>query len=264
MSRESRKRSSTGIYHVMIRGINRQDIFEEPEDYWMMIRILSGMEEKLAEDLKTRIHCSNIYAYCLMPNHVHLLVQEQEWDIGTIVKSIAASYVMFYNRKYGRVGHLFQERFKSEPCNDDEYFLTLLRYIHQNPVKVGLTKTAKDYQYSSWGNDYFGLAPDRVCQIETVLKRFPMTELTELVDTPLKEVCCLDIDTREVIPDDNIRLRILHIADVKTMIEFSKEMLPTRLRIIEDVMKTTGAKPRQMSRITGVNFSTIAKLRRRP
>ena len=77
--------------------------------------------------------------------HVHLLIAEKSLKVGEVVKSIASCYVPYYNKKYGRIGHLLQDRFKSEPCNDSGYFLTLFRYIHQNPVKAGLVKTAKDY-----------------------------------------------------------------------------------------------------------------------
>ena len=132
MPRKPRESSGTGIYHVMLRGINRQDIFDDTEDYWTFIRMMS------------EVPCY-IYAYCLMPNHVHLLIAEKSLKVGEVVKSIASCYVLYYNKKYGRIGHLLQDRFKSEPCNDSGYFLTLFRYIHQNPVKAGLVKTAKDY-----------------------------------------------------------------------------------------------------------------------
>ena len=90
-----------------------------------------------------------LYGYCLMANHFHLLIREREETIGNIVKRIASSYVYYYNHKYLRNGHLFKERFKSEPVNDISYFTTLLRYIHQNPVKAGIVKEVKDYEYSS-------------------------------------------------------------------------------------------------------------------
>ena len=117
---------------MMLRGINRQDIFDDTEDYWTFIKMMSAVP-------------GYIYAYCLMPNHVHLLIAEKSLKVGEVVKSIASCYVLYYNKKYGRIGHLLQDRFKSEPCNDSGYFLTLFRYIHQNPVKAGLVKTAKDY-----------------------------------------------------------------------------------------------------------------------
>ena len=91
-----------------------------------------------------------LYAYCLMSNHIHLLIREREDNIGMAIKRIASSYVYYYNHKYSRDGHLFRERFKSEPVNDIAYFVTLLRYIHQNPVKAGMVAEVKDYEFSSW------------------------------------------------------------------------------------------------------------------
>ena len=84
-----------------------------------------------------------LYAYCLMSNHIHLLIREREDTIGMAIKRIASSYVYYYNHKYSRDGHLFRERFKSEPVNDMAYFVILLRYIHQNPVKAGIVKNSR-------------------------------------------------------------------------------------------------------------------------
>ena len=86
-----------------------------------------------------------------MSNHIRLLIREREDTIGMAIKRIASSYVYYYNHKYSRDGHLFRERFKSEPVNDMAYFVTLLRYIHQNPVKAGMVSEVKDYEFSSWG-----------------------------------------------------------------------------------------------------------------
>ena len=85
-----------------------------------------------------------------MGNHVHLLLKEASETIGNIMKRIASSYVYHYNHKYDRVGHLFQERFKSQPVNDFSYFITLLRYIHQNPLKAMLVDSIDEYEWSSW------------------------------------------------------------------------------------------------------------------
>ena len=107
MPRKGRERSETGIYHVMLRGINRQDIFEEPDDYRAFIRILSAVQMRFVDDHSSRICTSHIHAYCLMPNYVHLLICEKEWDLGEVVKSIAASYAPFYNKKQESKGQVF-------------------------------------------------------------------------------------------------------------------------------------------------------------
>ena len=122
MPRSARKKSKTGIYHVMLRGINQQQIFEDNEDSEKFLQILKDC--KAISEFK-------LYAYCLMGNHIHLLIHETEEPIEKFMKRIATRFVYWYNIKYQRVGHLFQDRFKSEPVEDDAYFLTVLRYIHQ-------------------------------------------------------------------------------------------------------------------------------------
>ena len=141
MARKARTKSESGIYHIMLRGINKQDIFLDDEDYRKFLKTLNGCKKKSHFEL---------YAYCLMSNHIHLLIKETENNISTIIKQIACSYVYWFNRKYERVGHLFQDRFRSEPVDNDEYFLTVLRYIHQNPVKANIVNQCEDYLYSSY------------------------------------------------------------------------------------------------------------------
>lgn len=142
MARQARILSETGMYHIMFRGLNKQNIFSENKDYIKFIDILSLNKDKT--DLQ-------IYAYCLMPNHVHLFVREaQKGDISNIMKRILSHYAGWYNFKYERTGHLFANRYKSIPVEDDSYFLTLARYIHQNPIKAMLSENMQDYKYSSY------------------------------------------------------------------------------------------------------------------
>ena len=158
MPRQARKESGTGIYHVMLRGINRQDIFEDAEDYMRMLRCMQLMLEQY-DDLGNHLPpLCTFYAYCLMSNHVHLLLRVNQEDIGSTIKHLAVMYAMYYNQKYSRSGHVFQDRFKSEPVNDMAYFVTLLRYIHQNPTKAGIVSKVGDYDWSSW-KEYTGEVP---------------------------------------------------------------------------------------------------------
>lgn len=144
MSRKPRNQSKTGIHHIMFRGINKQTIFHDKEDYYKFLKIINKTKEKFNFD---------IFAYCIMPNHVHLLIKEKENTIGQICGSVASKFAIWYNTKYERVGYLFQDRFKSEAVETNEYFLTVIRYIHQNPVKAGLCKKVSDYEFSSY-NEY--------------------------------------------------------------------------------------------------------------
>lgn len=261
MPRKERKHSETGIYHLMLRGINRQDIFDEDADYWALIRTLSSIQYRLNDDLVTKVCTCHIYAYCLMPNHIHLLLSEKDWKVGDVIKSIASSYVLYYNKKYGRTGHLFQDRFKSEPCNDSSYFITLFRYIHQNPIKAGLSKTAKEYRYSSWGNDYLGSSVLNVCYVDSAINRYGMEVLTDWVDSPLTdEVRCLDMDERVIISDERIRQMILEKSGATSIAEFQSYGKEVKYYIIRYIMQEIRIGPRQMSRVSGLTYSVIYKL----
>lgn len=177
MARPLREISSTGIYHVMLRGINRQVIFEHPVDYRKFIDLLCLMVSPSDELGRSLPSLCRIYAYCLMPNHIHMIIQEKSENLSTVIHRIATTYALYYNMKYERCGHLFQDRFKSEPVNDEAYFVTLLRYVHQNPVAGGLCQHVVDYEWSSWG-EYIGKSNDipRICSVSAILRWKPIEE----------------------------------------------------------------------------------------
>ena len=241
MPRRARQTSGTGIYHVMMRGINHQ---YEPDG------TPSGRNYIL-------------YAYCLMTNHIHLLIREREDKIGIAIKRIASSYVYYYNHKYSRDGHLFRERFKSEPVNDMVYFVTLLRYIHQNPVKAGIVMNVQDYEFSSW-QEYEDknstLFP--LCDTRTVLNRIPFSELNELVNEPLSDdIVCLDIeDASKGRPsDDQVMMLIKEKTGATNSSAF--QQLPADIKkslLIE--LKGKRASLRQLERLTGISKSMIYRM----
>ena len=103
MPRQSRKNSGTGIYHVMLRGINRQNIFEDSDDYFKFIKLLHHATHPTDERGLPLPPTCLIYAYCLMPNHVHLLIRETQENIGSVMKPIAVSYAIYYNKRYQRI-----------------------------------------------------------------------------------------------------------------------------------------------------------------
>ena len=147
MPRQPRKRSSTGIYHVVWRGTARQNIFKDKNDYKKFLGAVSSCKDNFS---------AKIYGYCLMSNHIHLLVQTD--NISGFMKKLGEKYAMWFNKKYQRSGHLFEGRFSSEAVEDDKYFMTVLRYIHQNPVKANITEKAEQYEWSSY-NSYFDDTP---------------------------------------------------------------------------------------------------------
>ena len=138
MPRAARKKSSTGIYHVMLRGADRRIIFSDNEDCSRFVETLRRV--KLDSGFR-------MFAYCLMGNHVHLLIKEEREPVDMIFRRLGASYVYYYNWKYQLHGHLFQDRYRSEPVENDAYFLDVLRYICQNPVKAGLSQSPFEYDW---------------------------------------------------------------------------------------------------------------------
>ena len=140
MPRRARQKSETGYLHLIARGIGRQALFESREDYGVYLSLLArySRETEVA-----------ICAYCLMENHVHLLVRDEQDRTALMMKKLGVSYAHYFNRKYERTGHLFQDRYLSEAVRDEPYLLTVFRYILNNPRKAGIC-AAKDYEWSSY------------------------------------------------------------------------------------------------------------------
>ncbi len=146
MPRKPRVMSSTGIYHITLRSINQHIIFEDSIDYQKFLFILSDCKRK---------HEVEIYAYCLMDNHVHLLLHSSPERLASFFQSLGTRFVRWYNTKYSRSGHLFQERFHSMIINSQSHFLSALLYIHNNPVKANMCRFPSEYNWSSF-NAYYG------------------------------------------------------------------------------------------------------------
>ena len=263
MPRQARKESGTGIFHVMMRGINHQNIFEDEEDNYQFINTLDRMRLRYDGEGNACGRNCCYYAYCLMGNHFHLLIRERDERVGETIKRIASSYVYYYNRKYGRDGHLFKERFKSEPVNDMEYFTVLLRYIHQNPVKAGIVEKVKDYEFSSWGEYDGSVEPVfQICDVNTVLNRITFKELEEWGNDPLDDdVQCLEIEKKiySKPSDDQVLLQIKDATGAATSTAF--QQLPDEVkRNVLKQLKGSGASHRQLERLTGVGRGLIQKL----
>jgi REP element-mobilizing transposase RayT len=262
MARQIRKKSGTGIYHVMLRGINRQDIFEDNEDYMQMISILKGKTERRDEQGLLLMSYCTFYAYCLMSNHIHLLIQEREENISDVVKRVGVTYAHYFNKKYGRSGHLFQDRFRSEPVDSIEYFVTLLRYIHQNPVKAGIVDNVADYRWSSWGEYKDGGSEASFCATKSVFARIPKDELSELVCTPLEEygeILDIDNESPQQLSDDDVKAFLLQSQGIANPLMI-QSLEKVRRNEVLMAAKGFGAGLRQLSRLTGVSFGVIQKL----
>lgn len=249
MPRKPRKRSNTGIYHVMLRAVNGQTIFQDNEDYEKLIQTIGEFKE---------VSKYEIYAYCIMSNHVHLLIKEIKEDLGIIFRRIGAKFVYWYNWKYKRRGHLFQDRYKSEVVEDDKYFLTVLRYIHQNPIKAGIVNDVAKYSWSSY-KEYLG--KDSICDIKFALGLFDDDNKKALAlfrkfNSRENNDQCLDYEEPVRIDDveaTTIVTKLTGVKDPRQIIDLKKDK---RNKIIKE-LRNSGLSIRQIERLTGVSFGVI-------
>ena len=248
MPRHARKRAESGIYHVILCGINQQQIFEEEEDNLKFLQILKECKELCG---------FRLLAYCLMGNHVHLLLKEGTEPLEQVFKRIGGRFVYWYNVKYQRVGHLFQDRFKSEPVDSDAYLLTVIRYIHQNPVKAGLCERPEDYPYSSW-KEYLS-QPElvEVAFTETLIDRDELLAFHK----QLGNENCLDVADKPTIriTDEQAREAVKKISGCDNVAEFQKLTPINRDKTILK-LRDQHLSLRQISRLTGVSLMIVRRI----
>lgn len=246
MPRDARMKSESGIYHIMLRGINRQTIFEDDEDCEKYLQCL--------RDCKA-VSGFELYAYCLMGNHVHLLIREVQEPLALIFKRIGARYVFWYNWKYKRSGHLFQDRYKSEPIKDDKQLIAVLRYIYQNPVKAKMCERPEDYQWSSCR--YLGLnypmidtgAITEIASIEQLRDLIKETTGEAFIDlTP--EVRLTDSEANKLLKE------ISGIEQLNELLELKPELQERYLKAVHG----KGCSIRQIVRITGLTKARVERI----
>lgn len=173
-----------GHYHVYNRGVEKRIVFLDDRDYKMFLHFLKfylDPEEKIDHDtgIPNRMSLADeisLLAYCLMPNHFHLLVKQTKKDgLTKFMRRISTNYVMYFNKRYQRVGPLFQGIYKAVLIDTDDLLLHVNRYIHRNPVElsggINPISALTDYPYASYG-DYVGIRHTRWVQTQPILSYF--------------------------------------------------------------------------------------------
>lgn len=247
MSRRARQYSQSGLYHIVFRGINRQNIFEEDVDFIQF--------KSITKDLKQEMQFQ-IYAYCLMSNHVHILLNEcSTGDISLIMKKLLVRYAGWFNRKYLRSGALIGSRFKSKPVDKDEYLLPLVRYIHQNPIRAKTVTDLNDYKWSSY-SEY--IHESSMTDTEFILsmmdkKSFKKYHLQ-------KETESHEISDRLGKSEEDIKRRIKELIDGREPHVIGLMTKIERNQIIKKLKEDEGFSIRQIERATGVSRGIIANI----
>jgi putative transposase len=258
MPRRARVKSRSGIYHIMLRGANRQEIFHDDEDCRTFLEIF--YKYKLISNIR-------VYSWCLMNNHVHLLIKEGEEDISITMKRIEVSFVLYYNRKYRTTGHLFQDRFRSENVEDYHYLFTVIRYIHQNPLKARMVNRNDQWQWSSC-REYYCMKqkPGKLTDLQSILELFaedPILARERFIEFNEKvnqDQCLDDTGYERGYTDEEARKLIkqqllngVEIAQVKSLPRDSRN------EILRKAKEIKGISQRQLARILGVSRTLLSK-----
>jgi putative transposase len=253
MPRGPRKRSSSGIYHVMLRGSNKQRVFHDEADYRTFMEGLRKYKS---------LSGFHLYAWCLMPNHLHLLFREgrESEPIDKVMRRLGTWYVYRYNRRYERSGPLFEGRYKSETVEDDNYFLTVLRYIHRNPVKAGIAVSPALYPHSSYAS-YVSEEADGLADTQTLLALVPKEEIAAWHEQDDKAEC-LDVPERAKrtgISDEKAEQVMKRVSGAANLEAFLR--LPDKRRegTLQRMRKAGASLNHQIVRLTGTSMAIVRK-----
>ena len=249
MPRTARTISSTGIYHVVIRGADRQQIFLEQRDYRKYLDLLGYYKSE----------CNfKLYAYCLMDNHIHLLIHTHELALESIFRRLSTAYATWFNMKYDRTGFLQQGRYYSEAIETESYLYNAIKYIHFNPVKASLESYPGEcYPWSSFSEYKSGVGD--LTDISYILDAMGGAAHFLLYHSDGEASECLDIhNMRRRLPDDVAADLIQEYCHWSTSVDFQKLSLTEKKKYIL-LLHKKGLSNRQLNRLTGTPVGFINK-----
>lgn len=236
--------------------------FFEEKDYLEFQRIIKKTKNKFLYQL---------YSYVLMPNHIHLEIKDENYKLSKIIHSIGTSYANYFNKKYKRVGHLFENRFRSRNVENIYYLLNLIRYIHQNPLKAGICEM-EQYKWSSY-QEYFKAEDlkeeDKLVDTEEVLEIFlPQKEKNkeEFLKFNKKSLKfqesteLLEYEMRNKLTDKEVIYFIKEELGIENIQEIQKYNIRNREEILQKIRNIKGITQQQMARVLGINIRIIQRL----
>jgi REP element-mobilizing transposase RayT len=253
MPRQQRQKSESGIYHVMLRGINRLQLFYDDDDRLAFVERLARYKEQCGFSL---------LAWCLMGNHVHLLIEEGKTELSAVMKKLELSYANYYSTKYDWKGYLYLDRFQSKPVDSDNYLLAVIRYIHRNPLEVG-----KAVSFWTSYNDYItSLGITDTAMVLEMLepdKKKQREAFVELIDSQSEHsFSFVDSINSKQISDEKALALILEISGLSAPFELYQIEKENRDFIISK-LRGAGLSIRQIARLTGIGRSIVEMARPR-
>lgn len=256
MPRTSRQKSATKVYHVILRGNAKQDIFLDNQDFSKFIKEICNTKEKYQYEL---------YVYCLMTNHVHLILYDKNDNLSKALQSLTVSYSSYWNKKYERVGHLFQNRFLSKNVETAEYLKNVCRYIHQNPEKAGITKM-ENYHWSSY-QEYINEA--KIIDKKQILLLFQNDETEAIKDfknfhlANIEKEDMQDFMEYEMTPklnDEQATLYIKKILGIENLQEIANYDRIKRNNLLKKLKDVPGISKVQIGRLTGLSAKIVQRI----
>lgn len=187
-NRDYKQFAADSYYHIYNRGNGKMDIFLDEDDLRFFIyRLRQNLfpdKEHSGRIIPLPPNSFSLISYCLMPNHFHFLLrQNQDIPTSKLLTKVCTSYSKYFNKKYKRVGHVFQDKFKQIMIDDNSYLLWVAAYIHQNPKMAGLVDDLADYHWSSY-LEFVNLNNDDFCEKSIILNQFKsIDEFREFIDS---------------------------------------------------------------------------------
>ena len=241
-----------GYHHIINRGVNRCNIFNHNNDKNMLLQIIN----KIALRDNVILH-----TYVLMDNHYHLLIETKKENLSSFMRVINANYAQYFNKKYKRSGHLWQDRYKSKFIISEEYLYTLIKYIEQNPLESKIVKNIGDYQFTLFHNIINNKEIMSCCKESILLKDFKFKEMIDFLEIQLNEN---DIKFLEEKHNQNmmIKNKQLIVSKIKTLKEYFFNQLTSinkrNLKIIEAY--NHGYSQAELGRFLNLSKSSISKI----
>lgn len=249
MARCPREKSYTNVYHIIIRGINKQDIFLDKQDLRKFIKELKRIKEKYKFE---------IYAYALMSNHVHLVINDKNENLSNQIQSLTISYSSYFNKKYERIGHLFENRFKSHSIENEFYLKNVVRYIHKNPENAGYKKYIWTSYYEYINNNNQLISCQQVMNaFENSIENFKnfhnIYEKNQDYDKNYEMIYKLQ--------DEEAIKIIKEIVNEQNLIKIQNYEIEKKKETIKKIVKIEGITKVQVARILGISKSTIDRMK---
>lgn len=260
MPRNSREyNSTTKLYHVIIKGIDGQDIFWEDKDKNKFLKELVSAKEKYRYDL-----C----AYCLMDNHVHLIIYDKEEQLSKIMQSIEISYSSYFNKKYERQGHLFQNRFFSKKIESKEYFQRVCCYVHHNPIHANL----KNGQNDKWNSLREYETQEEIIKEDILLATFDTNKqkakqkLKQYQEERKKDTISnkIEFEFKNKLTDLEAKEYLQEISGMEELQKIKELTKEEKKKMIEKLCERSILPMAQIARILGINRKIIERIRKCP